>query len=97
MCSLPDVHTALEDMRRVLKPGGQLIFCEHGAAPDAGIRRWQDRLNPLWRRLSGGCNLNRTIPELLKQGGFTIQGMEAAYIPGWKPASFNYWGTARPC
>jgi hypothetical protein len=47
--------------------------------------------------LSGGCNLNRTIPELLKQGGFTIQGMEAAYIPGWKPASFNYWGTARPC
>jgi SAM-dependent methyltransferase len=97
MCSLPDVHTALEDMRRVLKPGGQLIFCEHGAAPDAGIRRWQDRLNPLWRRLSGGCNLNRTIPELLKQGGFTIQEMEAAYIPGWKPASFNYWGTARPC
>jgi SAM-dependent methyltransferase len=97
MCSLPDVQQALQDMRRVLKPGGQLIFCEHGAAPDAGVRRWQDRLNPLWRRVSGGCNLNRPISELLKQGGFTIQEMEAAYIPGWKPASFNYWGTARPC
>jgi hypothetical protein len=60
------------------------------------VRRWQDRLNPLWRRVSGGCNLNRTAPELLQQGGFTIQEMEAAYIPGWKPASYNYWGIARP-
>jgi ubiquinone/menaquinone biosynthesis C-methylase UbiE len=96
MCSLPAVHPALEEMRRVLKPGGQLIFCEHGAAPDADIRRWQDRLNPLWRRLSGGCNLNRSAPELLQQGGFMIQEMEAAYVPGWKPASFNYRGITRP-
>jgi len=96
LCSLPVVLPALAEMRRVLKPGGQLIFCEHGAAPDAAVRRWQDRLNPLWRRVSGGCNLNRAAPELLRQGGFTIQEMEAAYIPGWKPASFNYWGTARP-
>jgi SAM-dependent methyltransferase len=96
LCSLPAVRPALEEMRRVLKPGGQLIFCEHGAAPDAGVRRWQDRLNPLWRRVSGGCNLNRSVPELLLQGGFTIQELQTGYIPGWKPASFNYWGIARP-
>ncbi|MGD8630896.1 MAG: class I SAM-dependent methyltransferase [Gammaproteobacteria bacterium] len=96
LCSLPAVRPALEEMRRVLKPEGQLIFCEHGTAPDARVRRWQYRLNPLWRRVSGGCNLNRTAPELLQQGGFTIQEMEAAYIPGWKPASYNYWGIARP-
>jgi SAM-dependent methyltransferase len=96
LCTLPAVGTSLDEIRRVLKPGGQLIFCEHGAAPDAGIRRWQDRLNPLWRRVSGGCNLNRATPELLEQGGFVIQEMNAGYIPGWKPASFNYWGIARP-
>jgi len=96
LCTLPAVRPAMEEIRRVLIPGGQLIFCEHGAAPDAGIRRWQDRLNPLWRRVSGGCNLNRATPELLLQGGFKIQEMEAGYIPGWKPASFNYWGIARP-
>lgn len=96
LCSLPAVPESLEEIRRVLKPGGQLIFCEHGTAPDADVRRWQDWLNPLWRRVSGGCNLNRTAPDLLRQGGFTIQEMEAAYIPGWKPASFNYRGIARP-
>ena len=96
LCTLPAVRPALDEMRRVLKPGGQLIFCEHGAAPDASVRRWQDRLNPLWRRVSGGCNLNRSAPELLLQGGFAIQQLEAGYIPGWKPASYNYWGIARP-
>jgi ubiquinone/menaquinone biosynthesis C-methylase UbiE len=95
LCTVPAVNPALEEMRRVLKPGGQLIFCEHGAAPDAAVRRWQDWLNPLWRRVSGGCNLNRSAPDLLQQGGFTIQTLDAAYIPGWKPASFNYWGTAK--
>jgi ubiquinone/menaquinone biosynthesis C-methylase UbiE len=96
LCSLPSVRPALEEIRRVLRPGGKLIFCEHGTAPDVGVRAWQDRLNPVWRRISGGCNLNRNAPELLQQGGFTIQKLEAAYIPGWKPASFNYWGVAIP-
>lgn len=94
LCSIPDVAQALEETRRVLKADGQLIFCEHGAAPDDNVRRWQDRLNPLWKRVGGGCNLNREIPTLLEQGGFRIRQMETMYIPGWKPACFNYWGTA---
>ena len=79
---------------RVLKPDGQLIFCEHGAAPDVAVRRWQNRLNPIWKRFGGGCNLNLPIPSLLEQSGFKIRGMDTMYLPGWKPATFNYWGTA---
>ena len=95
LCSIPDVPLALEEVRRVLKHSGQLIFCEHGAAPDHDVRRWQNRLNPFWTRLGGGCNLNRDIPALLEQGGFRIHDLETLYIPGWKPACFNYWGAAR--
>lgn len=94
LCSIPDWRRALEEMRRVLKANGQLLFCEHGAAPDPRVRRWQERLDPLWMRLSGGCHLNRSIPALLEQGGFRIQRMETMYLPGWKPATFNYWGSA---
>ena len=96
LCSIADVATAVAEARRVLKPHGQLIFCEHGAAPERNVRRWQDRLNPVWQRLGGGCNLNREIPHLLLQGGFRIDALETMYIPGWKPACFNYWGTASP-
>lgn len=94
LCTIPDVAPALRQMRRVLRPGGELIFCEHGTAPDASVRRWQDRLNPLWKRLGGGCNLNRPIPTLIEAGGFRIRTLDTMYIPGWRPASFNYWGTA---
>lgn len=94
LCTISDVAPALREMARVLRPDGELLFCEHGAAPDAGVRRWQDRLNPLWRRLGGGCQLNRDIPGLIRHGGFEITGMETMYIPGWRPASFNYWGSA---
>lgn len=94
LCTIPDVFPSLGEIRRVLRLGGKLVFCEHGAAPDASVRRWQDRLNPLWKRLGGGCNLNRPIPLLLEQGGFKIRSMDTMYIPGWKPASFNYWGSA---
>jgi len=96
LCTIPDVNTAFRQMRRVLKPGGRLVFCEHGAAPDASVRRWQDRLDPLWARVGGGCHLNREIPRLLEQGGFRIDGLETMYLPGWRPACFNYWGTAAP-
>jgi ubiquinone/menaquinone biosynthesis C-methylase UbiE len=94
LCTIPETDPALRQMARVLKPGGNLIFCEHGAAPDEGVRRWQDRVNPIWKRLGGGCHLNRPIPDLIEGGGFRIDGLETMYIPGWRPASFNYWGTA---
>lgn len=94
LCTIPEAVAALGDMRRVLKPGGQLLFCEHGLAPDESVRKWQHRVNPVWRRVGGGCNLNRDIPSLLRAGGFRIRDMDTMYIPGWKPASFNYWGTA---
>ncbi len=94
LCTIPETEPALRGMARVLKPGGELIFCEHGTAPDESVRRWQDRMNPIWKRLGGGCHLNRAIPDLIEQGGFRIKGIETMYVPGWRPASFNYWGTA---
>jgi ubiquinone/menaquinone biosynthesis C-methylase UbiE len=96
LCTIPDVIPSLKEARRVLKPEGLLVFCEHGAAPDRSVRRWQNWLNPAWKRLAGGCNLNRDIPALLKQGGYKVRDIETMYIPGWKPGCFNYWGTASP-
>lgn len=94
LCTIPDAAAALGEMRRVLKPGGQFLFCEHGEAPDESVRRWQSRLNGAWRRLGGGCNLNRRIPELIRGAGFRIGRIETMYIPGFRPACFNYWGAA---
>ncbi len=94
LCTILDVVQALREMSRVLTPSGELIFCEHGLAPDEGVRKWQNIVNPIWKRMGGGCNLNRPIPDLIEQGGFKINNIETMYIPGWKPASFNYWGSA---
>lgn len=96
LCTIPDTEPALRQMARVLKPGGELIFCEHGAAPDPSVRRWQDRIDPIWQRLGGGCHLNRAIPNLIRQGGFEINEIDTMYLPGWRPSSFNYWGSATP-
>lgn len=95
LCTIPDRESALAEMKRVLVAEGRLLFCEHGAAPDGRVRKWQDRINPVWRVFSGGCNLNLDIPALLDEGGFEIDRLETMYLPGFKPASFNYWGSAR--
>ena len=94
LCTIPDAVKAVTEMRRVLKPGGRLLFCEHGKAPDAGVARWQDRITPTWKRLFGGCHLNRDIPGLLQQGGFHIEQQDTAYVTGPKVAGFTYWGAA---
>jgi ubiquinone/menaquinone biosynthesis C-methylase UbiE len=95
MCTIPDAVTALEGMRRVLKPGGRMIFCEHGKAPDEAVRRWQNRLDPVWGVVGGGCHLNRDIPALIESAGFAIEKLDTMYLPSTpKFASFNYWGTA---
>jgi ubiquinone/menaquinone biosynthesis C-methylase UbiE len=94
LCTIADVASALEGMRRVLKPGGSLLFCEHGLAPDESVRQWQRRLNPAWSRLAGGCNLHRDIPDLITRGGFRLTVDERMYIPGIRMLCYNYWGRA---
>ena len=95
LCSIKDIREALREMHRVLKPYGNLLFSEHGAAPDPSTAHLQNLLNPVWKRIAGGCNLNRSIPALLKEAGFTNDGMSEGYQEGWRPASYHYWGSAR--
>ena len=94
LCSIPDPLQALHEMRRVLVPGGRLLFCEHGRAPDETVRRWQDRLQPLWGPLAGGCHLGRDVPALLEAAGFAAT-MQSAYLAGPRPMTFHYWGHAQ--
>jgi len=81
LCTIPDWRKALEQMRRVLRPDGQLLFLEHGQCPNPGVQRWQDRLTPLWKPLAGSCHLNRPIAELLIRGGFALETLENFYLP----------------
>ncbi len=81
LCTIPDWHAALEQMWRVLKPGGELLFLEHGESPDERTRKWQHRITPGWKKLAGGCHLNRHIADLIRQGGFQIEELENLYVP----------------
>ena len=95
MCTIPEVARANREIKRVLKRGGKLIFCEHGEAPDETIRKWQKRINPFWGKLAGGCNINRRIPSLIQNSGFEIVELEEMYLPKTpKIAGYNYWGYA---
>lgn len=97
LCTVKDPGAALSEVRRVLRPHGQLLFCEHGAAPDPGIRQWQDRLNGVWGRLAGGCNLNRSIVRLIEDGGFRLEEVHSNYMPrAPRVAGYVSWGVARP-
>jgi ubiquinone/menaquinone biosynthesis C-methylase UbiE len=96
MCTIPDVELSNLEIMRVLKPEGQLLFCEHGLAPDKNIVKWQRRINPIWNKIAGGCNLNRDIPKLITSSGFKILDMEEMYLPSTpKFAGYNYWGVAK--
>ena len=95
MCTIPDVLEANKEMLRVLKPGGKLVFCEHGQAPDPKVAKWQKRIDPLWGKIAGGCHLNRDIPNLITSAGFKIENMEQMYLPSTPSiAGYNYWGIA---
>jgi ubiquinone/menaquinone biosynthesis C-methylase UbiE len=96
MCTIPDVALSNSEIIRVLKDDGKLLFCEHGLAPDKNIAKWQKRINPLWSKIAGGCNLNRDIPNLISSSGFKISNMEEMYLPSTpKFAGYNYWGVAK--
>lgn len=95
LCTIPDPIAALQGARRALKPGGRLLFCEHGLAPDADVQRAQARIEPYWKVIGGGCHLCRDIPALVRKGGFEIETLDTMYLPNtprW--AGFNYWGAA---
>ena len=94
LCSIKNIGEALTEMHRVLKPDGSFIFSEHGVAPDSDLARRQKLLNPVWKRIGGGCNLNRDIPGLLREAGFNLDGMSEGYQEGWRPSSYQYWGWA---
>ena len=96
MCTIPNVAIANKEMWRVLKDNGRLIFCEHGLAPDKKISKWQNRIDPFWGKIAGGCHLNRDIQKLITDAGFSFESLDKMYIPSTpKFAGYNYWGIGK--
>jgi ubiquinone/menaquinone biosynthesis C-methylase UbiE len=96
LCSIPDTSNALRQMKRVLREGGRLVFIEHGRSPDSSTAAWQDRMTPIWKRIGGGCHLNRKIDELIMAAGFQIVELKTFYQPGPRPMIYTYQGIAEP-
>jgi len=95
LCTIPNPVKALREMRRILKSDGEILFCEHGRAPDSKVAKWQRRIDPIWSKLAGGCQSGRDIPSLIDQAGLKTTELNQQYIPGPKILSYNYWGRAR--
>ena len=96
MCTIPNVEIANKEMWSVLKDDGRLIFCEHGLAPDKKISKWQNRIDPFWGKIAGGCHLNRDIQKLITDAGFSFESLDKMYIPSTpKFAGYNYWGIGK--
>jgi SAM-dependent methyltransferase len=96
LCSIRHPVRALAEIKRVLKPDGRLLFVEHGLSPDPKVQAWQHRLTPMWKRIGGGCHLNRKIDDLIRPAGFRIVELQTTYLPGPRPMSFTYQGIASP-
>jgi len=94
LCTIPDPVKALHEMARILKPRGKILFTEHGKAPDAGVAKWQNLIDPFWKKIAGGCHSGRDIPALFKQAGLTLESLDEMYIPGPRVLGYNYWGSA---
>ena len=95
LCTIPDLNSSMSEMKRVLKDDGNFLFCEHGIAPDLNIVKWQNRINPVWGKLFGGCSINRDIPDIIQSSGFKLNKLNQMYLPGTpKIVGYNYWGHA---
>ena len=95
LCSIPNPMDALKEIKRVMRSDGNILFCEHGIAPDIKVSKWQNRINPIWGKLFGGCNINRDIPSIIANSGFKVQNLEQMYLPSTpKIVGYNYWGSA---
>ena len=95
LCSIPNPMDALKEIKRVMRSDGNILFCEHGIAPDIKVSKWQNRINPIWGKLFGGCNINRDIPSIIANSGFKVQSLEQMYLPSTpKIVGYNYWGSA---